>query len=130
MAIRVSLARALLGVGLIAVAVCVGYAAPYPERWNEELVGLQRADAWRLLGVPDIDFTEKGFDGWNRNAIFGAWVLVVRYGDNEKISGVQKSFSWGLGYLSWGDDYRRQWKRPNNAFESGRPQAGAAQRAR
>ena len=119
-----NLKKALLGLVLIAVALCVGYAAPYRERWNEDLVGMRRADAWRLLGVPDIDFVEKGFDGWNRNAIFGAWVLVVRYGAHEEISQVKKQFSWGFGYLSWDRDYRRQWKRPNAAFENRRPQAG------
>jgi hypothetical protein len=117
---------------LIGVAACVGYAVPYPERWNEDLLGMRRDDAWRLLGVPDIDYTEKGFDGWNRNAIFGAWVLVVRYGENEKISGVEKGFSWGFGYLSWDDDYRKQWKRPSTALEDGRAASGprAAQRER
>jgi hypothetical protein len=109
MTIRVPIRRALLAVPLIAGAVCAGYAMPYPDRWNEELVGMHRADAWRLLGVPDIDYTEKGFDGWNRNAIFGAWVLVVRFEESEKISSAEKRFSWGLGYLSWDVDYRKKW---------------------
>ncbi len=131
MAIRQSLVRALFATVLIGAAVCAGYAVPYPERWNEDLMGMQRNDAWRLLGVPDIDYTEKGFDGWNRNAIFGAWVLVVRYGENERISGVEKKFSWGFGYLSWDNDYRKQWKRPNSAVENGRsPAARAAHRER
>ena len=123
MTIRKTMAKGLLGLVLVGAAVCAGYALSYPERWNEDLVGMGRADAWRLLGVPDIDYSDKGFDGWKRNAIFGAWVLVVRYGENEKISRVDKTFDWGFGYLSWDDDYRKQWKRPNSAFESGRASA-------
>src|SRR5262249_41762663 len=111
MTIRNSMAKGLLGLVLFGAAVCAGYALSYPERWNEDLVGMGRADAWRLLGVPDIDYSDKGFDGWKRNAIFGAWVRVVRYGENEKISRVDKTFDWGFGYLSWDDDYRKQWKR-------------------
>ncbi len=93
------------------IAISAGYALSYPERWNEELVGMYRKDAWALLGVPDITYSEKGFDGWNRNAIFGAWVLVVRYGENEKIIQSERKFSWGLGYLSWDNDYKKQWKK-------------------
>jgi hypothetical protein len=101
--------RALLGAVLLLLALVAGYALPYPERWDEQLVGKQRADAWRLLGVPDIEYGEK-FDGWNRNAIFGAWVLTIRFGEDEKISSVEKKFSWGFGYLWWDDDYRAVWK--------------------
>jgi len=85
---RQSLARALFGAVVLGAAACAGYALPYPERWNEDLTDMRRSDAWRLLGVPDIDYIEKGFDGWNRK------------------------FSWGLGYLSWDEDFRKQWKRP------------------
>lgn len=113
MNVRQLLLRGLFVVVLVSAAVLSGYALPYPERWNEELVGLSRKDAWSLLGVPDIAYTEKGFDGWNRDAIFGAWVLIVRYGENEKITRIERKYSWGLGYLSWDSDYRKQWKKPN-----------------
>jgi hypothetical protein len=60
--------------------------------------------------VPDIEYGEK-FDGWNRDAVFGSWVLTIRFDENETISRVEKKFDWGLGYLSWDDDYRKQWKK-------------------
>jgi hypothetical protein len=100
----------LIGTALLLLALGAGYALPYPQRWNEQLIGKHRADAWRLLGVPDIEYGEK-FDGWSRKAIFGAWVLTIRFGEDEKISSVEKKFSWGLGYLSWDDDYRAVWKK-------------------
>src|SRR2546421_1947172 len=51
----------LLVVAAVAgVAACAGYAVSYPERWND-LTGTRRNDAWRLLGVPDIDYTKKAF---------------------------------------------------------------------
>ena len=118
MASRGAFIKVLIAAVLVGLAACVGYAVSYPQRWNEDLTGMRRNDAWRLLGVPDVDYTEKGFDGWNRNAIFGAWVLIVRYGENERISGVERKFSWGLDYLSWDADYRKQWKRPNSAMDS------------
>jgi hypothetical protein len=106
--------KGLLVVCLLLVAVTVGYALPYPERWNETFVGLSRSEAWSVLGAPNANFAPKGWEGWNRNAIYGAWVLKVYYDESEKVKSVEKKFDWGLSYLSWNDDYyKKQLQRPN-----------------
>jgi hypothetical protein len=110
MELRARIYSGVVGAVLLVAAIVAGYALPYPERWDEGLLGMKRADAWRLLGVPDIEYSEK-FDGWNRDALIGSWVLTIRFRDDEVITSVDRKFDWGLGYLAWDDDYRTQWRK-------------------
>lgn len=108
MGVYLRTSRIIAFLSILTTTVAIGYAIPYPDRWDEKLIGMNRLDAWQLLGVPDIVFPEK-FDGWNRDALFGAWVLTIRFQEDGKIFHVEKKFDWGFDYISWDDNYRKQW---------------------
>jgi hypothetical protein len=108
---------------VVIIALIVGHAHWYPERWNENFEGKARKDAWLLLGVPDIDYSIKGFDGWHRDAVIGAWVLTIRYDAGETITSVKRKFAWGFDYLDWADDYKKIWEmslKPQDPLKSGK----------
>lgn len=95
---------------LFVFGFAVGLRSAQPVRWDEPLVGLDREEVHRLLGLPDANFIPKGWEGWTQPAIVGAWVLIVGYEESSgdpRASRVERKFVWGLGYRGWVRDYRR-----------------------
>lgn len=85
----------------------IALLAQPPRRWQEPLDTLDRTQIHALLGIPDMAWMDKGFDGWDRPAGVGAWVLIIRYDEESRPVSVQRKFDWGLGYLSWDRNYRQ-----------------------
>jgi hypothetical protein len=62
---------------------------------------MTRDEVHALLGVPDADFSPKGWEAWDHPVLVGAWVLVVYYSESGAVTSSQTTFEWGLGYLRW-----------------------------
>jgi len=92
---------------LLAVSAILVLAQP-PARWAGPLATLNRAQVHALLGIPDADFLPKGWDGWDKPVLIGAWVLTVYYDDQEHVTSARTKFDWGLGHLSWDRDYQKR----------------------
>ncbi|WP_160309021.1 hypothetical protein [Anaeromyxobacter sp. PSR-1] len=78
-----------------------------PRRWNAPIATMTRPEVHALLGAPEVDFSPKGWEGWDQPALIGAWVLIVYYGEGDRVTSVQSKFDWGFGYMSWDGRYRR-----------------------
>jgi len=93
---------------LLIGALTVGLRSAIPQRWYEPLVGLNRGKVHAVLGLPDGNFMPKGWEGWTQSALVGAWVLLVYYNDSEQVVDAKRKFHWGLDYMRWEHDYRKQ----------------------
>ena len=95
---------------LIIVMVCF-YFMPYmfmPKRWTDIQKGNERTVVHTILGVPDVDYSVKGFDGWHNPFYVGAVVLIVHYDMNRsKVVDTEIKITWGTGYLDWAQDYKK-----------------------
>jgi hypothetical protein len=101
---------ALVAIPLIAVLTVfalVALAQP-PARWKESFSQLNRTQVHALLGLPDADFSPKGWDAWDKPVLVGAWVLTVYYDDKGQVTEVRRKFDWGTNYLSWDRDLQRR----------------------
>ena len=113
----------LSAVLIVIIALIAGDAHWHSERWDENFEGKARKDAWLLLGIPDIVYPSKGFDGWNRDAVIGAWLFAIHYDANKTITSVEKKFVWGLDYLKWDEEYKKVWEmslKPQDPLKSGK----------
>jgi hypothetical protein len=90
-------------VAIVSVGAMVVLGRP-PSRWREPVLLMGRSQVHALLGLPDADFSPKGWDGWDRPVIVGAWILKVHYDGEGRVIAVQNSFEWGLGHLQWRRD--------------------------
>ena len=107
----------LIGLGLALVMACIAVVllVQPPRRWQEPLMELNRNQVQTLLGTPDADFSPKGWDGWDKPVVIGAWVLTVNYDEAGRVIAVRKKFDWGLSYLFWDRDYSKRFQKDNGA---------------
>ena len=82
-----------------------------PKRWLDIKPGISRQAVHDVLGVPDANYSVKGFDGWHNPFTFGASVLTVRYDESlNVVVGVEIKTIWGLGHKEWVQEYKSHLK--------------------
>jgi hypothetical protein len=104
----------ILVLSLLAAGFGAGMWKFVPQRWNEPLVNLSRAQVHMVLGFPDTDaFANEAREEWHESALVGAWVLSVYYDKQAHVVRAEQEFAWGPGYLLWGRDYRYYLEHPD-----------------
>jgi hypothetical protein len=94
---------ASLVVAFIVASIIVN-ASVGMRNWSNITERQTRTSVHALLGKPDANFLPKGWEGWDRSGIVGAWVLIVYYDEADRVANVRQKFDWGLGHLFWDRD--------------------------
>jgi hypothetical protein len=95
----------------IAVTVSFLPSIFLPKRWLDIKPGISRQSVHSVLGVPDTNYSAKGFDGWHNPFTLGASVLTVRYDEPLKIVvSAEIKTEWGFRHKEWVQEYKSQLK--------------------
>jgi len=78
-----------------------------PKRWLEIKPGIERPTVHVVLGIPDADYSVKGFDGWHNSFGPGASVLIVHYDETfTKVQTTEIKTRWGFEHKQWVQEYK------------------------
>ncbi len=80
-----------------------------PKRWLDIRPGQERSAVHAVLGVPDANYSVKGFDGWHNPFGVGASVLIVRYDESlSRVISTKVETKWGTEYRDWMQEYKQR----------------------
>lgn len=80
-----------------------------PKRWLDIKPRQERSAVHAVLGVPDANYSEKGFDGWHNPFGFGASVLIVRYDESlSRVVSTDVETKWGTEHRDWVQEYKQR----------------------
>lgn len=104
-----SLAITLLPLFIAAMSFAFMPSLFMPKRWLDIGPGQERSAVHAVLGVPDANYSEKGFDGWHNPFGIGASILIVRYDESlSRVVSTKVETKWGTGYRDWVQEYKHR----------------------